>query len=133
MGFLDNIENNLKALEGREERDGGEHQSQRRETERRAALAAAPFAERLKSGPYTSELLQQAAVLGHGVRTKVQATWLGTTLRLEARGRKLDLRPTAEGVLAVFLDGTTELRSAPVDLEGSPEPLIREFLNEAAA
>ncbi|HVX68043.1 MAG TPA: hypothetical protein VHA11_15630 [Bryobacteraceae bacterium] len=128
MGFLDNLENSLKSLENADERGERGNQNRGREAERLAALAAAPNAERLKSGPFTSQLLEQAAVAGHAARTKIHIAWMGTSLRLEARGRKLDLRPTPEGVLAVFSENGTELRSFPVDLEGSPEALVRELL-----
>lgn len=30
--------------------------------------------------------------------------WLGTTLRLEACGRRLELRPTATGIIVVYLE-----------------------------
>lgn len=132
MGFLDNLENNLKAMEGRDEAAGSREQDhRRREEERRDALAAAPYAERLKSGPYTEELLKQATLAGHSARTKVSLTWLGTTLRLEARGRRLELRPTGEGVVAVVLEDNAELRTLPVDLDGNPAPLVRELLARA--
>ena len=49
MSFLDNLENNLKALESRDE--GGLDESRRRERDRGAPLAAAPWAERLKREP----------------------------------------------------------------------------------
>jgi hypothetical protein len=128
MGFLDNLENSLKSLENSNERAERGEQNRGREAERLAALAAAPSAERLKSGPFTSHLLDQAAVSGHAARTKVHIAWMGTSLRLEARGRKLELRPTPEGVIAVFSEGGAELRTVPVDLEGSPETLVRDLL-----
>jgi hypothetical protein len=128
MSFLDNLENNLKALEGRDEGAGLEQERDRRESERQEALAAAPHAARLKSGPFTAELLNQATRAGYSVRVKVQFTWLGTSLRLQARDRKLDLRPTPEGVVGVFLDGNTEVRHVPVDLDGDPAPLVQELL-----
>ena len=129
MGFLDNLENNLKAMEGREEAGSGREQGQhRREAERRDALAAAPHAERLKSGPFTEKLLELATVAGHRVRTKVHFVWIGSTLRLEARSRRLELRPAADGVLAVFLEDGREIRSAAADLDGDPAPLIDELL-----
>jgi hypothetical protein len=128
MGFLDNLENSLKSLENSDEREGQGEQNRHREATRRAALAAAPYAELLKSGPFVPQLLEQAAVAGHAARTKVHIAWLGTTLRLEARARKLELRPTAEGVVAAFLEDGVEARTAPVDLAGSPEDLIRELL-----
>jgi hypothetical protein len=126
MGFLDNLENNLKSLERQDERDTSAHE--RREAERADALAAAPWAEKLKASPYTSELMNKAAEAGHRIRTKVYMTWMGTTLRLEARGQKLELRPTPEGIRAVFLRGLDELKSQPVDLSGDPGELVREWL-----
>jgi hypothetical protein len=128
MSFLDNLENNLKAMEGRDAMDSGGEEIKRRELERREALAAAPFIERLKEGPYADELFTEAARAGHSVRTKVDIAWLGSTLRLQARERKLELRPTPQGVVAVFLEDSREVHSTPVDLEGSPAPLIRELL-----
>jgi hypothetical protein len=62
------------------------------------------------------------------VRTKVDITWLGTTLRLQAREKKLELRPTPQGVIAVFLEDAREVRSAPVDLNRSPARLVHELL-----
>ena len=127
MSFLDNLENNLKSLEGRDEAaDRGNARQQ--EAERRKALASAPSAERLKSAPFTAELLRQATRAGHQARTKVHLAWLGTTLRLEARERRLELRPTPDGVVAVFLDNGREVRVQPIDLEGDPQALIREWL-----
>jgi hypothetical protein len=125
MSFLDNLENNLKSLESREEsNDAVENQRRARERERAEALAAAPFAEELKKGPFTAELLKQAARIGFEKRTKVQAAWLGSTLRLEARERRLELRPTAGGVQAIYPDGHSE----PVDLQGDAEAFLRAWL-----
>lgn len=126
MSFLDNLENTLKNLEGREERDPGERR--RRDAEQEQARAAAPWAEKLRTARYTQELLGLATQAGYRQRTKVHIAWLGTTLRLEARDRKLDLRPTPEGVIAVFLDGNSELRSEPVNLDGNPADLVRAWL-----
>ena len=126
MGFLDNLENDLKNLERQDERDTSAHE--RREAERAEALAAAPWAEKLKTSPYTNDLMNKAAVAGHHIRTKVYMTWLGTTLRLEARGEKLELRPTADGIRAVFLKGMEETKSRAVDLSGDAGELVREWL-----
>ena len=130
MSFLDNLENNLKSLESREEgNDSAEQQQRARERDRAAARAAAPYAEELKKGPFTAELLKQAARVGFEKRTKVNVVWLGTLLRLEARERRLELRPTATGVQAVYLEGGQEVRSEPLDLKGDAEALIRGWLN----
>jgi hypothetical protein len=108
MSFLDNLENNLKALESREERDPEKvkREHERREADRTSALLRAPHAEALRSSPFTSELLTQCRTIGHGQRVLVQFTWLGESLRLEAKAKRMELAPTAEGITAVFsLDG----------------------------
>src|SRR4051812_8623284 len=109
MSFLDNLENNLKSLESREEgNDSAEQQRRSRERDRAEAQAAAPYAEELKRSPFTSELLKQATRVGFEKRTKVHIAWLGSTLRLEARERRLELRPTGSGIQAVYLDNGQE-------------------------
>ena len=129
MSFLDNIENNLKSLESVEEgKDDGARQRRTRDNQRATALAAAEYAEALKKGPFTEQLLVQAARVGHAMRTKVYCSWLGTTLRLEARGRRLELRPTAAGVMAVYLEGGKETRTEPLNLGSAPEPMLRAWL-----
>ncbi len=120
MSFLDNLENNLKALESLEQ--GGIDESKRRELERERALAAAPWAEKLKNGSYVPALMRDLTRAGFTRRTKVNFVWLGTTLRIEARGQRLDLEPTSGGVEAVFPD-----HRVPVDLEGSPDALVQQW------
>lgn len=129
MSFLDNLENNLKSLESREEGNASAEQQRRsRERERAEAQAAAPYAEELKKGPFTAELLKQATRVGFEKRTKVHIAWLGSTLRLEARERRVELRPTASGVQAVYVENGQETRSAPVNLKGNAETFVREWL-----
>ena len=131
MSFLDNLESNLKNLESSEEGKEDKGRQQRaRESERASARAVAPFAEELKKSPYTAELLKQAARVGHSLRIKVHVAWLGTTLRLEARERRLELRPASDGVVAVYLEGNVETRSHALSLEGSAEQLVRDWLVE---
>ena len=127
MSFLDNLENSLKSLESRDERDTG-RERERREAEGSAKRAAAPHAERLRNSPFTAALLEHATRLGFAKRTKVHIVWLDTTLRLEAREKRLDLRPTPDGVVGVFTENGEELRSKPIDLDGDPEKLAREWL-----
>jgi hypothetical protein len=122
MSFLDSLENNLKALESLEA--GGLDESKRRQADRELAVASAPWAERLKNGPYAQALIQQSIRAGYSRRMKVHLAWIGTTLRLEARGLHLELRPAAAGVDAVFLDAGNETRRARIDLAGSPEALV---------
>ena len=129
MGFLDDLENNLKSLESQEEgKESAERSRRARESEKANAQAAAPWAEALKKGPFTAELLRQAARIGFSLRTKVRVTWLGTTLRLEARERRLELRPTAAGVAAVYLENGAETSSEPVDLTGDAAEFVRRWL-----
>lgn len=54
--------------------------------------------------------------------------WAGTTLRLEARDRRLELRPTPEGVQAVFVESGEDRESFPLDLESDPEKLAKRWL-----
>jgi|ERR1035438_4841304 hypothetical protein len=130
MSFLDNLENNLKSLESQEEgKESAERARRTRDAERASAQAAAPWADDLKNGAFTPELLKQAARLGFSQRVKVHVAWLGTTLRLEARERRLELRPTAAGVVAVYLENGAEARTEPCDLKGDPADLVRRWLS----
>jgi hypothetical protein len=117
MGFLDNLENNLKALENQEERDPEKvkRDRDRREADRTVALLRAPHAEALKNSAFTSDLLTQCRTIGHGQRVLVQFTWIGESLRLDAKAKRMELTPTTEGITAVFsLDGA-ETERAMVD------------------
>jgi hypothetical protein len=130
MSFLDNLENNLKSLESREEgREAPDRQQRARESERAKAQAIAPFAEQLKKSAFTVEMLRHAARVGHSLRIKVHVAWLGNTLRLEARDRRLELRPTAAGIVAVSIENGNETAGKLLDLSGNPEQLIREWLS----
>lgn len=129
MSFLDNLENNLKSLENSEQgKEDKERAHRTREDERARVQAAAPFAEQLKKSPYTAELLKQAARVGFSLRTKVHIAWLGSTLRLEARDKRLELRPTPRGIVAAYIENGQETRTEACDLTGSPEDLIRQWL-----
>jgi len=121
MSFLDNLENNLKALESLEQKDPEKikRDQERREADRRAALLRAPHVEALKNSAFTSELLTQCRTIGHGQRVLVQFTWIGESLRLDARAKRLELTPTADGIEAVFsLDGA-EIGRSMVDPQTS--------------
>ena len=126
MSFLDNLENNLKALESRDE--GGLDENRRRDRDRELAVASAPWAERLKSEPFAGKLMQQATVAGRRSRTKINLMWIGTTLRLEARGHRLELRPGPKGVAAVFLKGPEEVGRESVDLSGDPAKIAGKWM-----
>src|SRR5208283_1109253 len=132
MGFLDNLESSLKSLESQEERDGSECLRRREEQIRRSAEA--PWAEELKQCAFTRKLLDDAAAAGHRLRTKIYVAWLDTTLRLEARGRRLELRPTPTGIVAVFITdpsaGPAVETERPMRLESDPADLLREWLSK---
>lgn len=104
MGFLDSLENNLKALENQEERDPVKVQRdrERRESEKNAALLRAPHAEMLKTSAFTNELLTQCRAIGREQRMLVRFTWLGETLRLDAQEKRMELTPTPDGITAAF-------------------------------
>ncbi|HZQ50887.1 MAG TPA: hypothetical protein VFB14_01760 [Bryobacteraceae bacterium] len=126
MSFLDNLENQLNALERQDERDSGWRQKQ--EDERRRSLAVRPWAEQLKNSDYTKKLFEQAALFGHRIRTKIYVAWFENNLLLEARGRRLELRPTAPGIVAVFMEPDGKTDTEPVDLNGEPEALLQKWL-----
>jgi hypothetical protein len=130
MSFLDNLESNLKNLESREERDPGARK--RRESERASALAAAPWAEKLKNSSYTQEVLNSAARTGFQTRNRVNVAWLGTTLKLEVKDRRLELRPTADGIVAVFLHNGKEEKRLAVDLTANANELVQEWLSQSS-
>ena len=129
MSFLDNLESNLKSLESNEERGADVQRDARiRASDKAKALASAPFADALKTGVFTHDLLAHATRIGFSQRTKVQPTWLGTTLRLQAKDRRLELRPTPEGVLAYFFEDDEETGTELLDLNGSAEELAKRWL-----
>jgi len=128
MGFLDNLESSLKSLEGNQERESGAQERQRRNDERSQAQAIAPHAEALKKSSFKDELLTHAVRIGHGMRVKVNMVWVGSTLRLEARESRLELQPTAEGIVAVTSRAGQELSRKPLDLSGNAEELASAWL-----
>jgi hypothetical protein len=131
MSFLDNLENSLKSLENSEEgRASLESEQRLRERERAATQAAAPSAEELRKGPFTAALLRDAARVGHALRTKIHIVWLGSTLRLEAREKRLELRPTADGIVAARIEDGRETLVEPLDLKSDPQQLLRSWLGE---
>lgn len=132
MSYADNMENALKNLEAREEVDPAEarRNSARAAVEQAAKAKAAPFAEALKSGAFTQELLNHSVRIGFGHRAKVQITWLDTVLRLDAKQLRLELHPTGDGVVAKFFEDGKESRgSEKIDLKKSkPEKLAETWL-----
>jgi hypothetical protein len=130
MSFLDNLENNLKALESREQKDPEAlaREAAAREANRSLALAIAPYSEALRNGPFKDGLLTACRELGHRRRLLVRPVWVESTLRPEAGTKRLELRPTPNGVLAVtFIDGK-EHESTPIDLSSDPVKLAEKWL-----
>lgn len=130
MGFLDNLESSLKNLETRDERDGNERQT---ESDRARNLAIGPWAEQLKSSPYTNDLFNKAVAAGHRRRTKVYLARIDNTVRLEAKERRLELRPTPDGIVAEYVAPDGELRTEPVDLSNDPQVLVEKWLGPEQA
>ncbi len=131
MSYLDNLENSLKNMEAQEERGSSrrDHERIRKETERAKAAATAPFAEQLRRGPFTTELMNEAVRIGYGLRAKVYITWIDGALRLEARGHRLELKATPEGVLARSYAQGNLLNEEIVNLNGSAKKLAERWLN----
>ncbi len=130
MSFLDNLENNLKALESREEKDPEAlaRAAAAREAARSMALEISPHAEALRNGPFKDGLLTACREIGHRSRILVRPFWVDSTLRLEAGAKKLELRPTPSGVLAVFFQGGIEQESTLIDLSSDPVKLAEKWL-----
>lgn len=132
MSFLDNLESSLKNLEDTNER-GNTGELRRRQDERARALAAAPNADALKSSTFPNELITHAVRIAHGMRVKVNMAWMGSTLRLDARERRLELQPAADGVFAVFFEDGEETGSEKLDLQAaSPEALAERWLTASS-
>jgi hypothetical protein len=130
MSFLDNLENNLKALESQEEKDPQAlaRKAAQREAARSAALEIAPYAEALRNGPFKDGLLTACREIGHRQRILVRPVWVDSVLRLEAGVKKMELRPTPSGVLAVFFHDGVEQESMPIDLSSDPVKVAQKWL-----
>lgn len=117
MSFLDNLESNLRALERQEERDleARRRDRERREEDRDAAVRTAPFAQALRESAFTSQLLGVCRTEGRRHRIHAQLVWLGDTLRVEGGGKRMDLTPTPEGIVAVRCEGGEETHRRTVD------------------
>ncbi|MBK9167385.1 MAG: hypothetical protein IPM24_07950 [Bryobacterales bacterium] len=129
MSFSDHLENDLKNLEGFEERRAANARPKakpRMDPKQVQALAA--LNDKLRNGRFTADLLRTATRVGHGYRTKVRMTWLGPTLRLEAREHRLDLRAEPDGVRAHFSVDGQEQGTRRVDLDGSGEEFARNWM-----
>jgi hypothetical protein len=135
MSFLDNLESNLKALESRTERDPETlaREAAAREAARLLALEIGPHADALRNGPFKDGLLTACREIGHRRRILVRPVWVDSTLRLEAGAKKLELRPTPGGVLAVFLVEGKEQESTLVDLASDPVKVAEKWLEAEGA
>ena len=62
------------------------------------------------------------------MRILVQFDWVGEVLRLDAKQKRLELRPTSTGIEAVYmLDGQEQSRG-PLDLTANAEAFARNWL-----
>ena len=128
MGFLDNLEDTLKNAERGAEREDEKSANVSRAAELEALRVAAPNAEALKKGQWTQDLLTQCVTLGHGRRMRVGMAWIGTTLRLDARERRVDFQPTADGVIAIYSVDGAETAREPVDLQSDATAFAKKWL-----
>ena len=130
MSFRDNLENNLKAMESRTERDPEAlaREAAAREAARSAALEIAPYAEALRNGPFKDGLLSACRDIGHRRRILVRPIWVDSTLRLEAGDKRLELRPTPGGVMAIVFEGGREQDRTSIDLSADPAKLAEKWL-----
>jgi hypothetical protein len=135
MSFLNNLENSLKGLEERQERDPAQARkaAELRQSEGERARAAQPWAERLRKGPFAQQLMTEATRIGFGLRTKVYISWAGSALRLDARERRLELRPTPDGVIADSYVNGERTGSRSVDLNSDARELAETWLAPAGA
>ena len=129
MSFSDNLENDLKNLENRDQGGLGELTAKQRSSQRERALAAQPHAEKLRNSKFTEDLLRESARVGHTYRTKVHILWIGNGLRLEAREHRLDLKPTPEGVMAIYSTEGEESKRQIVDFNGDGATLAKKWLD----
>jgi hypothetical protein len=132
MSYSDNLENNLKALESQEEKDPDKvkRDHERRDAERNAALLRAPNVEALKNSTFTSQLLTECRTIGHGQRILVQFVWIGETLRLNAKAKRMELIPSPEGITAILtVDGEEIARTTIDPQKDDPTALARRWLN----
>jgi hypothetical protein len=131
MSYLDNLESNLKALESQTERDPEKkaREAAAREAARSLALEMAPYAEALRNGPFKDGLLTACRDIGHRKRMLVRPVWVDATLRLETSTKKLELRPTPGGVVAVFFMEGKEQESTPIDLASDPARMAEKWLD----
>jgi hypothetical protein len=72
--------------------------------------------------------MQQSTRDGFQRRIKVSLFWIGSNLRLEALGHRLEMRPQPGGIKAVFMYGQKELEERPVDLGVGPQKLIGDWM-----
>lgn len=126
MSFLDNLENSLKSLE--EVEQNSVEDRRRQEADRARVAAVAPWAGRLKDSTYVRDLMTLATRAGYQQRAKVNLMWIGTTLRLELRRDRLELRPQRDGVQAVFVRDGQELGNRLLTLSESPQQLVNAWL-----
>ena len=107
-------------------------QQAQRAAERSEALRRAPFELALKESAFAGDLIAACRRLGHAKRSMVRPTWLDSMLRLEARidgvDQRLELRPTGDGVHAVFLREGEEVSSEAVDLNASAAELAARYI-----
>jgi hypothetical protein len=133
MGFLDNLESNLKSMESAGEREEGPATKNRREADRAARVAIQPFVEKLRKSPFTDHLLRAAHMESFRIRVRITAVWIGDMLRLELPGKRLELIPSPSGVRAQETLNGVPAEPVAVDFESDPAELLKHWLSKTAA
>ena len=82
----------------------------------------------LPNGKWTQDLLTHCVTIGHGKRVRVGMPWIGTTFRLDAREKRLDLQPNAQGILGIFSVDGAITALAPIGLNSDPAGLVKQWL-----
>jgi hypothetical protein len=133
MGFLDNLESNLKSLESVTEREDPAGAKNRRESERANRLALQPFVEKLRKSTFTDHLLRAAHQESFRIRARISVVWVGDILRLELPGNRLELRPSRQGVMAVASHEGHVSDPVLVNFEGDPKHLLQSWLAKVSS
>jgi len=130
MSFSDNLGNDLKNLEKQDEPIPSA--SRGREAE------ADPACQRARGCPSFGEPEEQQLHFRPVDARHSDRSWIAhegqhhvarTTLRLQAREHRMELRPGGDGITAHFFVNEKEIRRQKVDMAGDPEPLAKEWLD----
>lgn len=133
MGFLDNLESDLKSLESANEREDASGSKNRRDADRAARIALQPSVERLRKSAFTDHLLRAAQQESFRIRARINVVWVGDVLRLDLPNKRLELRPVPGGVQAIATFNGVPVEPALVDFSGDAMQLLQGWLSKTEA